>query len=100
MQVSCQYHHWFWELWQFSFLREIDQKSGNRKYHHLSFAQYLETGRVRDTKLVRMSLMKCHGMLQNARVTAFTISELLRENQQGRVKITPPRLGVRYPLYI
>ena len=32
-------------------------------------------------------------MLQNARVTAFTVSELLRENQQGRGggrKITPP----------
>ena len=29
-------------------------------------------------------------MLQNARVTAFTVSELLRENQQGRGgKITP-----------
>ena len=34
--------------------------------------------------------MKCYGMLQNARVTAFTISELLRENQRGgRGKITP-----------
>ena len=37
-------------------------------------------------------------MLQNARVTAFTVSELLRENQQGggRVKLSPlpplPRL--------
>ena len=30
-------------------------------------------------------------MLQNARVTAFTVSKLLRENQQGEgVKITPP----------
>ena len=30
-------------------------------------------------------------MLQNARVTAFTVSKLLRENQQGDgVKITPP----------
>ena len=30
-------------------------------------------------------------MLQNARVTAFTVSELLRENQQeGEGKITPP----------
>ena len=28
-------------------------------------------------------------MLQNARVTAFTVSELLRENQQG-VKLPPP----------
>ena len=28
-------------------------------------------------------------MLQNARVTAFTLRELLRENQEGG-KITPP----------
>ena len=41
-------------------------------------------------------------MLQNSRVTAFFVSELLRENQQGREegggggKITPsqPRLGL------
>ena len=43
------------------------------------FVQYLETG---------MSLMKYYWMLQNAKVTAFTISELLRENQQ-RSQITP-----------
>ena len=30
-----------------------------------------------------MFLMKCYGMLQNVRVTPFTVSELLRENQQG-----------------
>ena len=39
-----------------------------------------------------MSLMKCYYMLQNARVTAFTVAELLRGNQQrkegGGVKIT------------
>ena len=42
-------------------------------------------------------------MLQNIRVTAFTVSELLRENQQGvggGGKITPthpppPRLGLK-----
>ena len=28
-------------------------------------------------------------MLQNARITAFTVSELLREDKQG--EITPPR---------
>ena len=32
--------------------------------------------------LARMSLIKCYGMLQNVRVTAFTVSELLRVNQQ------------------
>ena len=36
-------------------------------------------GRVRDNKF-DMSLMKCCWMLQNASVTAFTISELLRKN--------------------
>ena len=34
-------------------------------------------------------------MLQNARVTAFTVSELLRKSQQGRVKLPPPRLGLK-----
>ena len=35
-------------------------------------------------------------MLQNARVTAFFVSKLLRENQQrGKGRITsPPRLGL------
>ena len=32
-------------------------------------------------------------MLQNARVADFTVSELLRENQQG-VKLPPTRLGL------
>ena len=36
-------------------------------------------------------------MLQNAKVAAFTVSELLRENQQGRGKgkITPTRIRVK-----
>ena len=36
-----------------------------------------------------MSLIKFYRNLQNAKVAAFTISELLRENQQGG-KITSP----------
>ena len=41
-------------------------------------------------------------MLQNARVTAFTVSELLRENQQGLTPPPPPppppplRLGLSH----
>ena len=31
--------------------------------------------------------MKCYWMLQNPRVTAFTISELLRENQPGEEEL-------------
>ena len=31
--------------------------------------------------LARTFLIKCYGMLQNAKITAFTASELFRENQ-------------------
>ena len=34
-------------------------------------------------------------MLKIARVTAFTVLELLRENQEGGAKLPPPRLGLR-----
>ena len=37
-----------------------------------------------------MSLIKSYQMLQNIRVTAFTVSELLRKNQQWWGKTTPP----------
>ena len=48
-------------------------------------------GRVRDTKFVtNVSIIKCYCILQYARVTVFTVSELLRENQQEQVKILPP----------
>ena len=43
-------------------------------------------------------------MLQNARVTIFTFSELLRENQQGsgggeEIALRPPRLGLLLNLF-
>ena len=39
--------------------------------------------------LAWLSLIECYWMLQNSKVTAFTIFELLKENQLGG-KITPP----------
>ena len=41
--------------------------------------------------LARTFLIKCYGILQNARITAFTVSELLRGNQLagGGGKFTP-----------
>ena len=52
--------------------------------------------------LARMSLIECYWMLQNSRVTAFTIFEFLRENQlEGQNYPLPPpplrrpRLGLR-----
>ena len=44
--------------------------------------------------LAQMSLIKCYLMPQNTRVTAFTIFELLTENQQ-RGKISPPPTQIR-----
>ena len=87
------------ELWQFSF------KSGNRKYPRRSFAQYLETGASYGYNILgRMSLIESYWMLQNdARVTAFTVNELLRENQLDREggenyppppTLPQPRLGL------
>ena len=40
--------------------------------------------------LARMSLIECYWMLQNSRVTAFTIFELLRENWVGKITRPPP----------
>ena len=40
VQVSCQYHRWFWSYYNF-LLCGIDQKSGSRNHPSLSFAQYL-----------------------------------------------------------
>ena len=43
---------------------------------------YGDWGKLQIPSLVRMSLIKCYWILQNSRVIAFTVSELLRENQE------------------
>ena len=47
-------------------------------------------GKLWILNLAQMSLIECYWMLQNSRVTAFTVFELLRENQLRRVKLHPP----------
>ena len=47
-------------------------------------------GKLGIANLAWMSLMKCYWMLQNA----STVSELLKENQQG-LKLPPPPLQIR-----
>ena len=65
------------ELWQFSFVRDWPEI---RKSEILpsEFWYWDELG-IPD--LARMFLIKSYKMMQNAKVTAFTVSELLRENQ-------------------
>ena len=46
-----------------------------------------------------MSLIECYWMLQNSRVTAFTVFELLRENQKNTPHPPPPphpQIRVKY----
>ena len=77
------------ELWQFSFIRDWSEI---RKLE-IPPSEFCpisrDWGKLEIPNLARMSLMQCYWMLQNARVTAFTVSDLLRENQQG-VKLPPP----------
>ena len=47
-------------------------------------------GKLEIPNLARMSLIQCYWMLQNAKVTAFTVSELLSEKQRG-IKLPPPQ---------
>ena len=47
--------------------------------------------------LAQMSLIKCYWMLRNARFTAFTVFELLRENQRGGGVKLPPAPPPSFP---
>ena len=83
------------ELWQFSFIRNWPEiwKS------EIPLSEFCpisgDWGELGIPNLTQMSLMKCYWMLQNARVTAFTFSELLGENQWGKITPPPPRLGLK-----
>ena len=49
--------------------------------------------------LARMSLIECYWMLQNSRVTVFTVFELLRESQLGgggKITPSPSQIRVKY----
>ena len=86
------------ELWQFSFIRDWPEiwklEIPLSKFCPISG----DWGELWVPNLTRMSLIKFYWTLQNARVTAFTVFELLRENQQeeGRGGYPPPtpRLGL------
>ena len=61
-------------------------------------------GKYGISNLAQTSLIKCYWMLQNTRVTTFTVAELLSENQQegeggGVVKLLLPRLGLNCVSY-
>ena len=70
------------------------RKSKILAYTFCSVSGYL--GKLGIPSLAQMSIIKCYWMLDNARITAFTISELLMENQtgEGKVSLTPTQIRV------
>ena len=71
------------KLWQFSFIRDWPEicKSEIHPSEFCPISGYWNMLII--PSLARLSLIKCYWILQNSRVTAFTVSESLRENQQG-----------------
>ena len=85
------------ELRQFSFTRDWPEI---RKSEIPSSEFYPISGdwrRLWVPHLTRMSLIECYWMLQNSRVTAFTVLELLRETNWGGggVKLPSPPLPIQ-----
>ena len=89
------------KLWQFTVIRDWPE-TRQSEIPPSEFCQIFgDWGELWIPNLARVSLMKCYWMLPNDRVTTFTISELLRENQQGGDNITPsptPRLGLNWEM--
>ena len=89
------------ELWQFTSIRDWPEIR-KPEIHLCEFCPISGYwGELGIPKLTEMSLIKYNWMLQNAGVTAFTVSALLKENQQGGkitapAPIAPPRLGLNY----
>ena len=71
------------ELWQFYFIRDWPEirKSEIPPSEFCPISG--DWGELCILNFARMSLIECYGMLQNSKVTAFTVFELLRENQLG-----------------
>ena len=81
------------ELWQFSFIRDWPEMRKSEIPPSEFCPISGDWSELQISNLVRMSLIKFYWMLQNAkvRVWVFTVSVLLRENQQGGgVKLPPP----------
>ena len=69
------------ELWQFSFIRDWTE-IWKLKILPSEFCLISgDWGELWTPNVERMSLIECYWMLQNSRVTAFTVFELLRENE-------------------
>ena len=87
------------ETWQFSFIRDWRKIRKSEIPPSEFFPISRDWDELWIPNLPRMFLIECYLMLQNSRVTAFFVFELLRENQLGGYNYPPPphplRLGLR-----
>ena len=77
------------ELWPFSFIRDWPEIRKSEIPPSEFCPVSGDWGELGIPNFARMSVITCYYMLQNGKVTTFTVSELLRENQHGGGKITP-----------
>ena len=82
------------ELWQFSFIKDWPEIRKSEIPPSEFCLISGDWGKLGIPNLARRFLMKCYWILQNARVTAFTVSELFRENQH-KSKIPPHAIQIR-----
>ena len=75
------------ELQQFSFITDWPEIRKSEIPPSEFCPRSEDWGKLGIPNLARMSLLKLYWMLQNVGVTAFTVSELLKENKQG---VPPP----------
>ena len=83
------------ELWQFSFIKDLTRNPEFANTPVLVLYNIWRLGQIENMKFGTISVIKCYWMLQNARIRAFTVSELLRENHQGG-KIPPIQIRVKW----
>ena len=88
------------ELWQFLFIRDWREIRKSKIPPSEFCPMSGDCSKYGISNLAQTSLIKCYWVLQNTRVTTFTVAELLRENQQegegGRGgKITPTQIRVK-----
>ena len=91
-------------LWQFSFTKEWPEIRKPEIFPSKCCPISRDWEELGNPNLPRMFAITCYWMLQNARLTAFTVSELLRENQQegeegGYYPLPPSEIRLKKQLY-
>ena len=77
-------------IWQFSFIKDWPEiwksEIPSSEFYPISG----DWGKVALAHLAQMFLIKSYWIVQNSKVTVFTVSELLRENQLGgKITLSP-----------